>query len=186
MENHFFISALIASCFVLTNLHANEIRLYQESDHATLRGMLADNEDLLVLGDDFNIRVSETERYLDSANYTTQVYIKNNEPVAFITYTKNAFKAQLVDSNDPTKIRDAVPHGAIQLLSVQKKYHRQGIGTALLETAVKDMKSKKVETIFLQTKVANTASCSLYEKNGFKLMFTIVPGIHDCFYRLLL
>ena len=63
MLKHLFINALTSSLFILINLQANEIRLYQESDHKVLSAMLASNEELLVLGNDFTTRVSETARY---------------------------------------------------------------------------------------------------------------------------
>lgn len=182
MKNYF----LIISFFVFNILHAQEIRLYQEKDHTILCNMIANNEELLVPGNDFDTRIAETVKFLGSNNYTTQVYIKNDELVGFITYTKEGYVAPFIDmKNYDSKKPTSILHGAIQLLAVQEKYYRQGIGKALVKVALEDMKCKKVEAVILQTKVKNSAARSLYEKFGFELMFPVAPTVSDCFYRLL-
>lgn len=188
MNHHFFLLILIASFSFVPNLHAHEIRLYQKNDHEVLRAMIAKNEELLVPGNDHNARVLQTEKYITSDKYITQVCVKNGEPVGFITYTKDGYEAPLIDMHnfDPQAPMHSVLHGAIQLFSVQEKYYRQGIGKALIEAALEDMKLKKIRAIIVQTKVGNIAARSLYEKCGFVLMFPIAPGIDDCFYRLVL
>lgn len=166
---------LIFSFFYLINIYAHEIRLYKDTDQATLRAVLMKNEDLLLPGPDFNTRVAETEKYFKSNNYITKVCIKDGKPVGFITYVKDGYLAPGFN----------ILYGCIQLLAVVEKYYRQGIGKALVEVALEDMKHKKIQEVIVMTKVKNIASRALYEKLGFQILFPIAPFAEDCFYRFL-
>ena len=186
MKNKFFVVTLISCFFIASVLNANGVRLYEDRDHATLCSLLKSHpEDLLVQNEpgvnrSQNERFAQTEKYLTSKKYITQVYSKNDETVGFITYTKEIFKAPFFDAQ--SKQVTQVFMGNVALLAVQDAHRRQGIGKELLEVAMADMKNKNVEMVMLTTKVTNTASRSLYEKFGFKLLFGVVPGVPDCIY----
>lgn len=186
MHKYLRLVFLTACLIVLNASYGNEIRLYQESDHAALRAMLANNEELLVPGNDVSVQVAETEKFFNSKNYTTKVYVKNDKPVGFITYSKEGVMAPFIEdmkSYNPNKV-ESVPQGVVQLFNVLEEHRCQGIGTSLLTHALEDMKSKKIKVVIVQTKVANVSARSLYEKAGFALMFPVAPFVSDCFYRL--
>ena len=170
------------------SIQSNDIRLFQDSDFPALASILASHPDLWVLGDDMHTRLSQTESYITSRNYTTCVCIKNSSPVGFITYVKDGYIAPVVDATnfDPKKPVESVLSGGIQLLAVQDNFHHQGIGKSLLAAALEDMNSKKIKAVIVSTKVANVAARSLYEKFGFKLFLPIVSHVEDCFYRCIL
>ncbi len=196
MINNYFNKPLVYASIILSlvgghNLKAMEnIRLYQESDHAVLRDIIAKNEELIINPDaehqTYESRLAYTERFFPSKNYITKVYSKNNEPAGFITYQKEGVLAPFVidfANFDPKKVEKAL-HGSIQILAVKEQFQRQGIGKALLNDAIEYAKSKNIKVIMVQTRVTNSASRALYEKAGFKLMFPIMPGMKDCMFRL--
>lgn len=176
--NKYILSLLLSvSFFTFKYIDASAIRLYQESDHPTLREMIASNEDLLFPGTNLESRISATAKFFGSNNYTTRVSIKNEKPVGFITYQKEV--------SVPWFIRWILGSpGAIQLFNVDKGHRRQGIGAALINDALIDMKSKGFDAVIVQTKVANIPARAVYEKHGFILFSPVAPGATDCFYKL--
>ena len=54
---------------------------------------------------------------------------------------------------------------------VNEEYRRTGIATKLLKALIKDFKGKK-EKIMLEVRSKNTPAINLYEKLGFKTIFT--------------
>lgn len=156
---------------------AHHIESYKkERDHASLTAMLAGNKELLLPGDNVEDQVLKTTKFFGSKNYTTKVFVKGDRPIGFITYQKE------VSSNWFLKWIVGSP-GAIQLFNVLEEHRRQGIGAALLNDALADMKRNDFDAVILQTKVANTSARALYEKHGFALGVPVAPGISDCFYR---
>lgn len=179
---------LLAGFFVLSTLYSMDIRLYQDTDLPFARALITSYpEDLLVPGNNLQTRLSETERYLVSKNYITQVCTINNEPAGFIVYSKEGVSTPFIENAmnyDWTKPMEMVLQGVVQILAVQSKYHRKGIGKALLIKALDEMKSKNINAVLVQTKGNNTASRALYEKFGFKLMFPVPSGCTgDILYR---
>lgn len=177
MKNLFLVLGLLGAAPAFQDINADGIRLYQEDDHASLRAMIADNQDLLLPGDDLEGQVLSTAKFFGSKNYITKVFVKDDKPIGFITYQKevlslNWFLRWFVGSP-----------GVIQLFNVLEEYRRQGIGTALLENALVDMKKNGFDAVFLQTKVANASARAIYEKNGFALMMPVAAGTTDCFYK---
>ena len=177
MKKYILTLLLFVSFFAFKNIDANVIRLYQEGDHAILRAMMAGNEDLLLPGADLESRILATVKFFGSKNYTTKVYVNDEKPIGFITYQKE------LSGNRVFRWILGSP-GCIQLFNVHEGHRRQGIGVALINDALVDMKSKGFDAIILQTKVANIPARAFYEKHGFILSFPVAPGATDCLYKL--
>lgn len=67
-----------------------------------------------------------------------------------------------------TNPQPRLQHWANLGMSVSKKYWRQGVGTALMEAAIRFAKSIKLESITLEVRSDNHAAIALYEKFGFE------------------
>lgn len=157
-------------------MNAGVIRLYEEVDRPILRAMIAGNQDLLLPGADLESQVLATEKFFGSKQYTTKVYVIDEKPIGFITYQKDVSVHWIL------KWIIGSP-GCIQLFNVDSNHRRKGIGAALLNDALADMKSKGFDAVILQTKVANSPARALYEKHGFVLSSPIAPGATDCLYK---
>lgn len=57
-------------------------------------------------------------------------------------------------------------------MGVQKRFRRMGIGTKLIEQALRKAKAKGLERVELKVFASNTAAIKLYEKLGF-----VVEGV---------
>ena len=53
------------------------------------------------------------------------------------------------------------------LIAVEKDYRGQGLGGALMDAFLKDMKSSGAERVFLEVRLSNVAAKTLYERRGF-------------------
>ncbi|ELS04657.1 ribosomal-protein-alanine acetyltransferase [Xenococcus sp. PCC 7305] len=60
----------------------------------------------------------------------------------------------------------------ITLLGIHPDYHRQGLGTLLLYTLLKDAVAQKLERATLEVVTSNEVAMSLYEKFGFTVAGT--------------
>lgn len=67
-----------------------------------------------------------------------------------------------------TNPQPRLQHWANLGMSVSKKYWRQGVGTALMEAAIRFAKSIKLDSITLEVRSDNHAAIALYEKFGFE------------------
>jgi [ribosomal protein S18]-alanine N-acetyltransferase len=61
----------------------------------------------------------------------------------------------------------------ILMLSVQDKYRKQGIGSALLKEFLEIMKRYSVERVELEVRTTNQGALEFYKKKGFSLQHTL-------------
>ena len=66
----------------------------------------------------------------------------------------------------------------IMSIAVKKEFRRMGIGSKLLDEAIKRCKEKGKTRLFLEVRVSNIAAQCLYKKKGFKVIDTI-PGYYS-------
>ena len=98
-----------------------------------------------ILIDDENYIVNEYE-----LNKKANVYILNNEIVAFISY-KNLYERAELD-----------------YIFVKENERKKGIASILMQNMINDCKKNKVETIDLEVNSLNENAINLYRKFGFK------------------
>lgn len=66
----------------------------------------------------------------------------------------------------------------IMSIAVKKEFRGMGIGSKLLDEAIKRCKERGKIRLFLEVRVSNTAAQRLYKKKGFKVIDTI-PGYYS-------
>ncbi len=79
-------------------------------------------------------------------------------------------------------IQAAVDTADILTLGVHPEYQRQGLGRAALQCAKDWVVEQKLETLFLEVRVSNTAAVALYQTCGFNVIhrrkhYYNVPGV---------
>ncbi len=57
-----------------------------------------------------------------------------------------------------------------EIVSIDSLYERQGIGTALIEAVIKEVRAKKCRRVFLITTNDNLNALDFYQKRGFELV----------------
>jgi ribosomal protein S18 acetylase RimI-like enzyme len=93
--------------------------------------------------------------------------LSNQESVIFVALneeTKPVGFTQLY----PTSSARAVKNWILNDLYVEASYRQQGIGNALIQTAINFTKENKAKFVELSTAVDNDTAQSLYEKIGFE------------------
>lgn len=60
------------------------------------------------------------------------------------------------------------PESELPDIVVDEKYRGQGLGRELLSKSIKELKSRDIDSIFLEVRVSNTPARSLYESIGFE------------------
>ncbi len=78
------------------------------------------------------------------------VYEKNGKVIGYIGY-------RAIDDN-----------AEMMNFCVDPTFHKQGIGSEILEYSIEYLKSLGVDRILLEVRVSNTKAINLYEKFGFK------------------
>lgn len=105
----------------------------------------------------------EKEKYLNNLkNKNVIIYEKSEEPIAYCYYGENA------------KFKEY--EGEIFALYVENNCQEHGVGTKLLQYAIKDL-AKKSKKIFLWCAKENTRAISFYKKNGFKIIGEEIENI---------
>ena len=105
----------------------------------------------------------EKEKYLNNLkNKNVIIYEKAEEPIAYCYYGENA------------KFKDY--EGEVFALYVENNCQEHGIGTKLLQYAIKDLANKS-NKIFLWCAKENTRAISFYKKNGFKIIGEEIENI---------
>jgi len=61
----------------------------------------------------------------------------------------------------------------ITMLSINKKYRKQGIGSALLTQFLKEMSLQNIRQVELEVRINNDAAIKFYKKHGFDIMETV-------------
>ncbi|MFW6121631.1 MAG: ribosomal protein S18-alanine N-acetyltransferase [Petrotogales bacterium] len=61
----------------------------------------------------------------------------------------------------------------ILMLSVNKAYRRQGIGSALVKQLLEEMLLKNIQQVDLEVKTNNKAAINFYKKHGFNIIETV-------------
>lgn len=75
-------------------------------------------------------------------------------------------------------IKTAPTTARILMLSVDDKHRKQGIGSALLQQFLSEMKQHHVTQVYLEVRTSNQGALQFYEKQGFRLQ-----GILNQFYQ---
>ena len=65
-----------------------------------------------------------------------------------------------------------VDHADITAVATHKEYLKKGIATLLLNTLEKDLKTKNIDSIFLEVRTSNIPAINLYTKLGFNKIST--------------
>jgi ribosomal protein S18 acetylase RimI-like enzyme len=119
------------------------------------------------------------------ARYEIRLYFKNDCMVGLIVYDKKAYPSSLrIDITKKHTPYQEFATGSIAFLTVADEYHRQGIGTALLQEALNDMKKNGFQVVELYTQVNESAARALFEKHGFSLAMPIEDRAILCYYHL--
>ncbi len=63
--------------------------------------------------------------------------------------------------------REAANEGEVLNLAVMPKYRRQGDGAALVSAALEEMRSRGVQSVFLEVRESNLGAIAFYESFGF-------------------
>ena len=71
-----------------------------------------------------------------------------------------------------------VKKGHLVSVAVLNEFRSKGIGSALVEEAVKGIASKKCDEFYLEVRCSNTGAVNLYEKLGF-----VIKQRHKAYYR---
>ena len=107
----------------------------------------------------------EKEKYLNNLkNKNIIIYEKEEKPIAYCYYGKS----------ENTKFKDY--EGEVFALYVENNCQEHGVGTKLLQYAIKDL-AKKSKKIFLWCAKENTRAISFYKKNGFKIIGEEIENI---------
>ena len=69
------------------------------------------------------------------------------------------------------------PESELPDIVVAEAFRGQGLGKALLEHSIQELKTRDIDTIFLEVRVSNTPARKLYESFGFEQI-----GIRKYFY----
>ncbi len=97
--------------------------------------------------------LSRISSSLNDSNIFCDIALIKDKVVGFVQYNKD---------------RDGTNTGEIAAIYVLPEYQGRGIGTALLNTAVRAL-TKEYKTIYLWVLSTNQKSISFYEQNGFVL-----------------
>ena len=107
----------------------------------------------------------EKEKYLNNLkNKNIIIYEKEEKPIAYCYYGKS----------ENTKFKDY--EGEVFALYVENNCQEHGVGTKLLQYAIKDL-AKESKKIFLWCAKENTRAISFYKKNGFKIIGEEIENI---------
>ncbi len=100
---------------------------------------------------------------LHSKGITTLVFLKDGEPIGFITYAlSNPWYSRLI-----SKIS---PNAEIYHLAVQESERKNGFGSALVRTALADCQDKSVNRVSLWVTAAGLGLGDFYAHFGFRLV----------------
>ena len=78
------------------------------------------------------------------------------------------FDGRIVGTSAVVKRRAYSSHVGDLGIAIRKEYRNIGIGTAMLETIISEVRKAGIKTLFLRVFATNKAACHLYEKMGFK------------------
>jgi mycothiol synthase len=67
-----------------------------------------------------------------------------------------------------TDTQDAAPAGRIHMMGVAPEFRGRGLGKHVLNSGLKHLADKGIQSVELTTDCENQAACSLYEASGFK------------------
>ena len=115
------------------------IRLLEIADIPLVNNLINDN----------NYLVNEYE-----LNKNAKVYIKNNQIVAFISFTIMYERAEL------------------NYIFVDNNFRNQGVASILMEDMINDCQNNNVKTIDLEVNSLNEKAIKLYNKYGFEIINT--------------
>jgi ribosomal-protein-alanine N-acetyltransferase len=158
MSKSVLMVALVLAVFV--NLQAAElvIERYQPSRDGDAVIKILNDYPAYLRYESAGYASGTTEKYLNSAKYSTDVLRVDGKTIGFINYI--AQDITLLTFNFGRM-------GLIHLMGVDKEYQRKGYGRILFQHVVERLKELNTPTIMLATKRENSAAIALYEKEGF-------------------
>ena len=118
-------------------------------------------------GDSFNYTTEEVPGFYtkwypnDEFDYST--YIENTDKIAYLTYADDRAIGQIILRRWWNKF------AWVEDIRVKSEYRRDGIGTELMDAAVKWAKTSEMRGIMVETQDTNVPACLFYQKYGFEL-----------------
>jgi len=122
---------------------------------------------LHIKGDIFDYTIEEvpgfyTKSYLnDELDYST--YIGNPDRTAYLAYINDKAVGQIILRRWWNKF------AWVEDIRVESKHRGAGIGTKLMDTAVKWAQTSEMRGIMVETQDTNVPACLFYQKYGFKM-----------------
>ncbi len=105
---------------------------------------------------------SYTKSYPDNElQYST--YIENPDKIAYLAYVSGKAVGQIILRRNWNRF------AWIEDIRIDSRYRRMGIGTKLMNTAVKWARKGDMRGIMIETQDTNAAACMFYQKFGFTL-----------------
>ncbi len=155
-----------------------ELRDFEESDAEELKALwLEFVQD--VEGSDLNIVPSQenAERWLKFVRSIISSH-KGNLTVALVD---GILAGYIFYSWDASPLETKMKKGQIYDLYVKPLYRNVGIGTLLLEHALKELREHTVQMVQLIVMSKNTAAIRLYEKFGFREVLKVMRWCESFF-----
>ncbi|ANH80134.1 acetyltransferase [Niabella ginsenosidivorans] len=146
----------------LKNRITVQIRAAVKTDAAALLDVgwryLKESEFLITMADEFNFTKQQEEAWIRSLNER-----ENGLLIVAVAHSK------IVGSLDLRgEARTKVRHNAILGIAIRKEWQRVGLGTALMQTAIRWAKEKCIlKNIWLNVHATNEPAIALYRKMGF-------------------
>ncbi len=91
------------------------------------------------------------------------LYIENPDKAVFLAYSHKECVGQIVLRKDWNK------YALVEDICVSKSNRGQGVGTALMQTAIEWAKDKELYGLALETQDNNLLACRFYSKCGFSI-----------------
>uniref|UniRef100_A0A183AQT6 N-terminal methionine N(alpha)-acetyltransferase NatC n=1 Tax=Echinostoma caproni TaxID=27848 RepID=A0A183AQT6_9TREM len=97
--------------------------------------------------------------------YTYRYFIYNWPKLCLLAFSDEECVGTIVCKLEPYS-QDTI-RGYIAMLAVKEGYRRQGIGSRLVQLAVRLMLDDKCDEVTLETEITNKSALALYERLGF-------------------
>jgi len=109
------------------------------------------------------VDVPQYTKQYQSEEVDSSTYISNPNKIIFFAYAGDELAGQI------RVLKFWNGYAYIDDLAVDTKHRRQGVGRALISSAVEWARSKGLPGMMLETQNNNAAACRLYESCGFEL-----------------
>lgn len=156
---------MVCILFVHTILYATQISIerYVPARDETIVKKIFIQYPALLTYEALGYKEGTTLAYLNSKDYITDVIRVDGTTIGFINYI--AFNIEICTFHVGRR-------GFIHLLGIEDSYQHKGYGGILLEHALIELKKLHVPVIEVSVQSTNIPALKLYEKKGFKQVFT--------------